>query len=64
VRAFGDISNAAMKGNFSKTITVEASGEMNELKNKINKMVVSLRESIQRNNQQPESTELANKNEI
>jgi osomolarity two-component system sensor histidine kinase NIK1 len=61
VRAFGDISNAAMKGNFSKTITVEASGEMNELKNKINKMVHSLRESIQRNNQQREAAELANK---
>lgn len=61
VRAFGDISNAAMKGNFSKTITVEASGEMNELKNKINKMVSSLRESIQRNNQQREAAELANK---
>nr|OQO26823.1 hypothetical protein B0A51_06484 [Rachicladosporium sp. CCFEE 5018] len=61
VRAFGDIANAAMKGNFSKTITVEASGEMNELKNKINKMVSSLRESIQRNNQQREAAELANK---
>lgn len=61
VRAFGDISNAAMAGNFSKIITVEASGEMNELKNKINKMVFSLRESIQRNNQAREAAELANK---
>jgi len=61
VRAFGDISNAAMAGNFSKRITVEASGEMNELKNKINKMVSSLRESIQRNNQAREAAELANK---
>nr|POF02391.1 histidine protein kinase nik1 [Quercus suber] len=61
VRAFGDISNAAMAGNFSKMITVEASGEMNELKNKINKMVSSLRESIQRNNKAREAAELANK---
>ncbi|KAK0942220.1 histidine kinase osmosensor [Friedmanniomyces endolithicus] len=61
VRAFGDISNAAMEGNFSKMITVEASGEMNELKNKINKMVSQLRESIQRNNQAREAAELANK---
>jgi len=61
VRAFGDITNAAMAGNFSKMITVEASGEMNELKNKINKMVTSLRESIQRNNQAREAAELANK---
>ena len=61
VRAFGDITNAAMDGDFSKMITVEASGEMNELKNKINKMVFSLREGIQRNNQQREAAELANK---
>lgn len=50
-----------MEGNFSKMITVEASGEMNELKNKINKMVSRLRESIQRNNQAREAAELANK---
>ena len=61
VRAFGEITNAAMKGNFSKTITVEASGEMNELKNKINKMLTSLRDSITRNNEQREAAELANK---
>jgi osomolarity two-component system sensor histidine kinase NIK1 len=61
VRAFGDISNAAMNGDFSKMITVEASGEINELKVKINKMVASLRESIQRNNQAREAAELANK---
>ena len=61
VRAFGDISNAAMNGDFSKMITVEASGEINELKVKINKMVASLRESIQRNNQAREAAEFANK---
>ncbi len=61
VRAFGDISNAAMNGDFSKMITVEASGEINELKVKINKMITSLRESIQRNNQAREAAELANK---
>ena len=60
VRAFGDISSAAMNGDFSKMITVEASGEINELKVQINKMVSSLRESIQRNNQARESAELAN----
>ena len=61
VRAFADITNAAMKGDFSKMINVEASGEMNELKNKINKMVSNLRESIQKNNQAREAAELANK---
>ncbi|CAK3945683.1 Histidine kinase NIK1 [Lecanosticta acicola] len=61
VRAFADITHAAMKGDFTKMINVEASGEMNELKNKINKMVLNLRESIQKNNQAREAAELANK---
>jgi osomolarity two-component system sensor histidine kinase NIK1 len=61
VRAFADISNAAMKGDFTKMINVEASGEMNELKNRINRMVVNLRESIQKNNQAREAAEFANK---
>jgi len=61
VRAFGDISDAAMNGDFTKMITVEASGEINELKVKINKMVTSLRESIQRNNLARETAELASK---
>ncbi len=60
VRAFGDITNAATEGNFH-TITVEASGEMDELKRKINKMVSSLRESIQRNTAAREAAEQANK---
>ncbi|KAF2471085.1 uncharacterized protein BDR25DRAFT_30318 [Lindgomyces ingoldianus] len=60
VRAFGDITNAAMEGKFTQ-ITVEASGEMDELKRKINQMVSSLRESIQRNTAARESAELANK---
>ena len=61
VRAFGDITNAAMDGDFTQMITVEASGEMNELKQKINKMVTGLRESIQRNQAAREAAELANK---
>ncbi|EMC98791.1 hypothetical protein BAUCODRAFT_65834 [Baudoinia panamericana UAMH 10762] len=61
VRAFGEMSNAAMEGNFTKRITVEASGEMNELKVKINDMVSSLRDSIQKNNAAREAAELANK---
>ena len=60
VRAFGDITNAAMEGKFTQ-ITVEASGEMDELKRKINQMVSSLRESIQRNTAARENAELANK---
>ncbi len=60
VRAFGEITNGATEGNFH-TITVEASGEMDELKRKINKMVSSLRESIQKNTAAREAAELANK---
>ncbi|KAF4548452.1 HAMP domain-containing protein [Elsinoe fawcettii] len=61
VRAFGDITNAATVGDYTQMITVEASGEMNELKQKINKMVSNLRESIQRNTAAREAAELANK---
>ncbi|KAI1142745.1 hypothetical protein F5Y05DRAFT_129818 [Hypoxylon sp. FL0543] len=61
VRAFGDITNAATDGNFTKLVDVEASGEMDELKRKINQMVYNLRDSIQRNTQAREAAEQANK---
>ncbi|KAI9817233.1 MAG: histidine kinase osmosensor [Pycnora praestabilis] len=61
VRAFGDITNGATDGDFTKLITVEASGEMDELKNKINKMVFNLRDSIQRNTAAREAAEFANR---
>ncbi|RYP31865.1 hypothetical protein DL767_005509 [Monosporascus sp. MG133] len=61
VRAFGDITNAATDGNFNKLVDVEASGEMDELKRKINQMVYNLRDSIQRNTQAREAAEQANK---
>ena len=61
VRAFGEITDAATEGDFSKLISVSAAGEMGELKRKINKMVSNLRDSIQRNTTARESAELANK---
>ena len=61
MRAFGDITNAATDGNFTKLVDVEASGEMDELKRKINQMVYNLRDSIQRNTQAREAAEQANK---
>ena len=61
VRAFGDITNAATDGDFTKLVEVEASGEMDELKKKINLMVYNLRDSIQRNTLAREAAELANK---
>jgi osomolarity two-component system, sensor histidine kinase NIK1 len=61
VRAFSDITNLATDGDFTKLVEVEASGEMDELKRKINQMVYNLRDSIQRNTQAREAAELANK---
>lgn len=61
MRAFGDITNAATDGDFTKLVEVEAAGEMDELKKKINQMVYNLRDSIQRNTQAREAAELANK---
>ncbi|KAJ5485598.1 Histidine protein kinase NIK1 [Penicillium diatomitis] len=61
VRAFGEITEAAMSGDFTKLITVSASGEMDDLKQKINKMIWSLRDSIQRNTAAREAAELANR---
>lgn len=60
VRAFGDVSRMAMEGKFMP-IQVEASGEMGELKNKMNMMINNLRESLEKNMQAKEAAELANK---
>ena len=60
VRAFAQITAAATDGDFTRFITVEASGEMDALKTKINQMVLNLRESIQRNTAAREAAELAN----
>lgn len=60
VRAFGEITEAAVSGDFTKLITVSASGEMDDLKQKISKMISSLRDSIQRNTAAREAAELAN----
>lgn len=61
VRGFAQISAAAMDGDFTRFITVEASGEMDSLKSQINEMVFKLRDSIQRNTAAKEAAELANK---
>ncbi|CAG8571069.1 5453_t:CDS:10, partial [Cetraspora pellucida] len=61
VRAFAQISTAATDGDFTQFITVDASGEMDSLKTKINQMVYSLRESIKRNTDARAAAELANR---
>lgn len=60
VRAFAQITAAATDGDFTRFITVEALGEMDALKTKINQMVFNLRELIQRNTAAREAAELAN----
>lgn len=61
VRGFAQISQAAMDGDFTRFITVEASGEMDSLKTQINSMVFNLRDSIQKNTAAREAAELANR---
>ncbi|KAI9497301.1 hypothetical protein BDB00DRAFT_868740 [Zychaea mexicana] len=61
VRAFAQISAAAAENDFSRMITVEAQGEMDALKTKINQMVTSLRDAIRKNGQAREAAELANR---
>lgn len=61
VRAFAQISAAATDGDFTRFITVEASGEMNSLKNKLNQMVYNLRDSIEKNTSARLAAELANR---
>ncbi|OLL24931.1 Histidine protein kinase NIK1 [Neolecta irregularis DAH-3] len=72
VRAFAQITASATDGDFTRFITVEASGgrssffdiltaEMDTLKTKINQMVHNLRDSIQKNTQAKEAAELANR---
>lgn len=61
VRAFGEITDAATEGDFSKLISVNASGEMDDLKRKINQMISNLRDSIQRHTAAREAAELANR---
>lgn len=61
VRAFAQISAAATDGDFTRFITVEASGEMDSLKTKINQMVYNLRASIENNTKARTEAELANK---
>lgn len=62
VRAFAQFTAAATDGDFlNGPLTVEASGEMGALKDKIERMVSNLRESIQRNTAAREAAELANR---
>jgi signal transduction histidine kinase/CheY-like chemotaxis protein/HAMP domain-containing protein len=52
VRAIAEVTSAVASGDLTRSISVEAKGEVAELKDNINAMVVSLRETIRANEEQ------------
>ncbi|MGX1809295.1 HAMP domain-containing protein [Nocardia sp. NPDC055321] len=52
VRAIAEVTSAVAEGDLTRSITVEASGEVAELKDNINSMVESLRETTEANQDQ------------
>ncbi|MFI6027139.1 HAMP domain-containing protein [Amycolatopsis magusensis] len=52
VRAIAEVTSAVAEGDLTRSITVEASGEVAELKDNINSMVESLRETTKANQEQ------------
>ncbi|MEV5912545.1 hybrid sensor histidine kinase/response regulator [Streptomyces sp. WAC 01325] len=52
VRAIAEVASAVAEGDLTRSITVEASGEVAELKDNINSMVGSLRETTRANQEQ------------
>jgi HAMP domain-containing protein/signal transduction histidine kinase/CheY-like chemotaxis protein len=52
VRAIAEVSTAVTQGDLTRSITVEASGEVEELKNNINEMIRNLRDQTLKNTEQ------------
>ncbi|HEV2342712.1 MAG TPA: HAMP domain-containing protein, partial [Actinocrinis sp.] len=52
VRAIAEVTSAVAEGDLTRSITVDASGEVSELKDNINAMVKSLRETTRANRDQ------------
>jgi HAMP domain-containing protein/CheY-like chemotaxis protein/signal transduction histidine kinase len=52
VRAIGDVATAVTKGDLTRSITVEASGEVAALKDNINEMIRNLRETTRKTTEQ------------
>nr|WP_257819158.1 HAMP domain-containing protein [Phenylobacterium sp. J367] len=52
VRAIAEVSTAVTKGDLTRSITVEASGEVEELKNNINEMIRNLKDQTLKNTEQ------------
>jgi CheY-like chemotaxis protein/HAMP domain-containing protein len=52
VRAIADVATAVTAGDLSRQITVDAQGELDELKNNLNQMIANLKETTERNAEQ------------
>ncbi|WP_250279390.1 HAMP domain-containing protein [Frankia sp. Cppng1_Ct_nod] len=52
LRAIAEVSTAVTRGDLTRSITVEAEGEVAELKDNINQMIANLRETTDKNAQQ------------
>src|SRR5206468_2050219 len=52
VRAIADVSTAVTQGDLTRTVAVEAKGEVGELKDNINEMIRNLAETTRRNAEQ------------
>jgi signal transduction histidine kinase/CheY-like chemotaxis protein/HAMP domain-containing protein len=52
VRAIADVATAVAKGDLSRTIAVDAAGEVASLKDNINEMIRNLKDTTQRNTEQ------------
>ncbi|MBV9881040.1 MAG: response regulator, partial [Gemmatirosa sp.] len=52
VRAIAEVATAVTRGDLSRLITVEAQGEVDELKRNINQMIANLRETTEKNQEQ------------
>jgi len=52
VRAIGEVATAVTKGDLSRSIQVEAQGEVEALKDNVNEMIRNLRETTQQNREQ------------
>jgi CheY-like chemotaxis protein/HAMP domain-containing protein/GAF domain-containing protein len=52
VRAIKDVATAVTEGDLTRIITVEAKGELDELKRNVNQMIANLKETTERNQEQ------------
>ncbi len=52
IRAMAEVATAVTEGDLTRSITVQAQGEVLQLKERVNQMIVNLRETTQKNREQ------------